>query len=201
MSHHPVKSQIGFTLIELILAMAIFTLGLLVIVFGVISLIKVYQNGVITRNTQFAIRSSFSRIDQATQTASGFLVGTTGDPNYYYICARGAGKAYYVNPADFRLMEADWSGNNLASCGSGTSNDHPITATNVKVIQLVGQTGPLAGEARCGGMFCDVRVTIRVTGTNSSVTGAGYCDPNLPLFQLCTVTAASTTLNSRGALQ
>lgn len=67
----------GFTIIELMVATAVFSVVLLVVTGGILQITRLYQKGVTAANTQTITRSVTDTISQAIQFSGGDIVPTT----------------------------------------------------------------------------------------------------------------------------
>ena len=75
MSRH--KRQQGFTILELLVATAVFSMVLLVITAGILQVTRVYYKGVTESNTQNIARSVIDVISQSIQFGGGDVIPTT----------------------------------------------------------------------------------------------------------------------------
>jgi len=69
----------GFTLIELILALALFSFVLLIVTIGLIQIIHLYQSGLAARNAQANSRTAFEEISRLSRDVSSVQVIGAGD--------------------------------------------------------------------------------------------------------------------------
>lgn len=95
--------QNGFTIVELLIATMIFSLVLIVILYGVLSFTHAYYQGVNSSTTQETTRSITNTIAQAIEF-SGDAITTAGtvnaSANEYEFCAGGA-TYYYILGAEY----------------------------------------------------------------------------------------------------
>lgn len=182
----------GFTLIELMLAMALFSLGLLVVAAGFLSLLHLYQNGVVSRATQHDSRFGINQILTDSHDARGYIV-THGASDI--VCMIGAEKGYYVNGN--RLVVGTWS--SASPClAANIAATQPISSANNAILNFTADEGPAKGV--CSGS-CNVRITLRVASATASANVTGnQCDPSKPNLTFCSVTVVSTTLVTRGVV-
>lgn len=85
----------GFTVIELLIAMSVFSLVLLIVTVGIMQISKVYYKGVTESNVQSTARSITETIAQAIQFNGGTTLATPGAP------APGSSYAFCVNDQQF----------------------------------------------------------------------------------------------------
>lgn len=74
------QKQHGFTIIELMVATAVFAVLLLVITFGILQISRVYYKGITESNTQNTARTIADIIGQSIQFSGGNIVTTTSEP-------------------------------------------------------------------------------------------------------------------------
>ncbi len=198
-----VKRQGGFSLIELLLAMALFSFALLVISIGFLALFRIYQSGINDRRTQLNARQAIDQIVEAARGAQGFNDVTT--LNAGVLCLDGTGKMYYVSGT--ALVEANWDSSQTCDATHGTSplaittNEVQVAALNVEQYD---DLNPATGQPLlCNNLaLCQldtVRVDVRVTINKNDLDSSGNCKPAAAAFS-CSVTPISTTITSRGGL-
>lgn len=194
------KSNGGFSLIELLLGMAIFSFGLLLITYGIISLIRIYSNGIADRATQNAARVAMDRIVQVGRQGSSYAYGDTslGITNNT-ICIYGNQTIFFINGNI--LYQANWTGTDNSSCNSSFYSGTPVPITptsNVQVYSLKGeQTDNYSGTTAvacaattpCKGL----RVDLQVVNNTASVDANGNC---LPTVAICSSTSLSTSMTA-----
>ena len=97
-SKNMMKQQTGFTIVELMVATAVFSMVLMVILFGVLSFSRAYYSGVNKATTQNTARAIVNDVAESIQF-SGENITTTpmaqSAGTKYYFCAGGA-SYYYV---------------------------------------------------------------------------------------------------------
>lgn len=91
-------AQMGFTIVELMIATVVFSMVMLVIVFGVLNFSHDYYGGITSSTTQNTARNVINAITQSIEF-SGLSIVTTptslpGAGNEVYFCAGGATYAY-----------------------------------------------------------------------------------------------------------
>ena len=100
-AHKPHASQAGFTIVELMIATVVFSLILLVIIYGVLNFSSAYFGGVYSSNTQDAARTITNDVAQGIEFSGNNIVASQqvpspGDPNAAFFCVGGA--TYYYLP-------------------------------------------------------------------------------------------------------
>lgn len=185
--------QKGFTLVELIVAMAFFSFMLLLVSVGYLQINKIYQSGVASRRTQQAARAVHDDIAREVRAASSINVVSTDR-----LCVEGHQTIDYVRNTDNSLDKRSYHG----SCASP-----PAVFTETT---LIGKDGNLSGnvvirEFKAEGIVNDLDeivsaiVTLQVTtGAEDFFTGAP-CDPTKTGTQFCATTKLTNTISLRGS--
>ena len=94
-----IVSQAGFTIVELMIATTVFSMVLLVIIYGVLSFTHAYYSGVNSSTTQDTARNVMNTVAQAIEFSGNVIrgSGSVGGSNpAYYFCAGGS--VYYYIP-------------------------------------------------------------------------------------------------------
>ena len=107
------KTQHGFTMIELMIATAVFSMLLVAITVAVIYFTRSYYKGVIASNTQDSARSIVDKLTQAVQLGTGKIdvSGQSGSTSQKYVCAGGYVFVYelgtqYMSASDTGIYRA-----------------------------------------------------------------------------------------------
>jgi prepilin-type N-terminal cleavage/methylation domain-containing protein len=210
----------GFTIIELMIAAAIFSLILLLITFGVIKFNQAYYGGVVQSSTQNVARAIMSNISQAIQLDGG-AINTTNSGSWYGICI---GNQYYQYDQGQELISSGTLGPDqvrnalvyepdVSSCtgiipGSNVSSGTEMLGEHMRVANL--QVTPVSGTTNL--YRIDVRIvygdddlicSLTKGGCNSpaSIIGAtatdAECKSNTGTPQFCAMTDLSTTVEKR----
>ncbi len=187
----------GFSLVELLLAMTIFSFGLLIITYGIISLIKIYSNGVADRSTQNAARVAINRIVQVGRQASSFAYNTAGGA----ICVSGPSPTVFFISSN-TLYQNTWPGTTNATCVANPTGAIALTPTSVQAHALTAEqtdnyvSGSAAAcdtDATHASLCKSLRVNLRVVSNTASVDASGNC---LPAVSVCSSTNLSTSLTA-----
>lgn len=187
-------SQTGFTLIELILALAIFNFVLLIVVVGYLNIVKIYENGIAARDAQQNARYGLEEISRLARNDSSYVV--THAANGDRLCLYGSQSydLFYVNVADNRLHHAVLSPNaDTSQCGLGyIATDAAISSSDVIVpIFLINKgLSPLKPNA--------FTIDIAMAAANAVLTGTQDCDPTAGGSQFCSVTKLHSAIDLRG---
>jgi prepilin-type N-terminal cleavage/methylation domain-containing protein len=116
------SSQKGFTVIELLIATAVFGMVLLVISIGVLQISRVYYKGITERNTQNVARSITDQIAQSIQFGGGVVTTTPAAPTPGSSYAFCVGNRQYSYQVGHQLVD---------SVVSSDQKRHALTTRNV----------------------------------------------------------------------
>ena len=120
-------SQAGFTIVELMIATTVFSMVLLVIIYGVISFTRAYYSGINSSSTQNTARNVVNTVAQAIEfsgnlvTQSGSVGG--GNPAYYF-CVGGT-TYFYIPGVKFNSTQAVSGTNPGLFAEPGSCNPSP----------------------------------------------------------------------------
>lgn len=145
------RSQ-GFTIVELMIATAVFSVLLIVITVGILQVSRVYYKGVTESNTQNTARSIMDTVAQAIQFSGGDVTTTVSGPtpgNTYAFCV---GNAYFRYIVGRQLADSPGSGqtyhafvqDNTAGCdpsspasiNQATVSGRELLAPNMRLSKL-----------------------------------------------------------------
>ena len=85
----------GFTIVEIMIATVVFSVILLLLTAGIISIGNTYYRGITSSRTQAAARAISDNVVQAIQYSADNIVRTPGDPGA--VCAGGKKYSYKLN--------------------------------------------------------------------------------------------------------
>jgi prepilin-type N-terminal cleavage/methylation domain-containing protein len=190
--------QSGFTIVELMIATMVFSVILMVIVFGVIHFSNAYYKGINSSLTQTTARNAIDTVSQAIQ------FGTTTQPSSDdgvtgQFCAGGKvflytlGKQLTTTPsvANWGLYRVDSSSG--CTLTSGTAGGTELLSNKMRLADLsVSQP-----DATSNLWSISLRV---VFGDDDLLTNPANTDANCKLntgAQFCSVSALSTTVQQR----
>ena len=143
----------GFTLIELILATAIFSFFLIIALAGYLNVVRLYQNGIASRSTQHNSRFGMEEMVRAVQGAKTATVPSAGTlcldgSTYFYTTGAGVltevvgGGCSSGGSSQVALSSSDV---NVASLAFSIDNSSPTIAHPTVNITMVIQQGPTSG--------------------------------------------------------
>jgi prepilin-type N-terminal cleavage/methylation domain-containing protein len=171
----------GFTLIELMMAMVIFSFMLLIIVVGFMNIVRLHNEAVASNQAQDSARAAMDELVLAVRDSGGVtaaqpgllcLASTTGQPTQYYVTANKT------------LSRAD-------GCGGLRVNTHQITSDSVQVAEFLPEIVTNGGVVR----KAQVQLLLTIGSANGTTTGTGaslQCGPTQSERTFCsTVTLRS----------
>lgn len=136
------KNQQGFTLVELLVAMAVFSFVLVIIVVGFMNIVTIHNAALASNQAQDSVRSAMDEMVQAVRDSTGVQSiqndappGVTGalGPNFDVVClnnATGGPKEYFVAGSPRQLWERDGI---CDTTPPPTAADTPLTSTDEEV--------------------------------------------------------------------
>ena len=89
---HVAGQQDGFTVVELMLATAVFSLVLLIVTYGVLSFTHGYYAGINSSTTQSTVRNVITTVSQSIEFSGKVVPNNTGDPLQFFC----AGDSLYI---------------------------------------------------------------------------------------------------------
>ena len=196
------KSQHGFTLLELLIATTVFSVILLLITVGLINIGKSYYKGSNQARTQAVARNVIDEISRGIQFSGSDITTTTGiGGGKFYFCLNGATYAYIINSqlnATGKVLIAQ----DNATCASpitdvATANGRELLTQGMRLLELnVSESAPsvytvtvsvgIGGNA--GEFFDPANYPAHLDKTTCKTGSDG---------QFCTVSKLSTTVVQR----
>lgn len=203
------KKQSGFTLVEVLLAMAIFSFMLLIVVSGFLLVVRQYESVVAMRKAQQNVRYAGDDLSREFRRASNvpgsIVVTPTADPNLKTICIKkGGASSFYQVDASGSLNRYDYPSGSVCN-SSGTP--HPVTGSDTYVVRLVAASNVVVNPAGVGagnGPDGNLSVTLDIKVSTFDKTRLDPATLNClpgPSISFCAVAALSTTVEARGGSQ
>jgi prepilin-type N-terminal cleavage/methylation domain-containing protein len=163
--------QAGFTMIELLVAMAVFSFMLLIIAVGFINVVRLHNEAVASNQVQDSANAAMQELVQAVRDSNGMDVAKSGvnpfNANFgTFLCLKnlsGVEQAYYVSAANV-LTRAD-------GC-TALNNQQPLSSSSVNVTYL-GATPETSGPSITKP---EMALELTVASANGTATGTAGKD-------------------------
>lgn len=205
----------GFTVIEVLIATAVFSVVLLIVTGGIVQINRMYYRGITESNTQNTARSILDSVAQAVQFNGGTVTPTTGTTpgNIYQFCVGNKQFSYRpgwivtdgtpnttLNETPHALYQRDLPGCNSGSTAAALSNvslsgGRELLGANMRLASItVASTGPSTNAT--------YRITVRVVYgandlLNNPTASTASCKNQRSGSQFCAVSELSTVVSKR----
>ena len=187
------RDQSGFTIIEILLAMAIFSFVMITIITAFTQIIRSYRKGVVSQRTQESTREIVDLISKEARNSSDVEVKTAGG---------GASlvRLLCFNNTVFEYRKAGKTLKQRSSedCVSSTAGES-VVSDELDVLDFVADDKSSVNGTKLG-----FNLTIAV-GTDNGTGGAGLldstgkvCDPSKAGSQFCSTSSLTTSIGLRG---
>ena len=179
----------GFTLVELVMALAFFSFMMAILSIGVLQIMEIYQAGVSSRRTQQAARVAMEDITREVRAASRVEVD---GPDH--LCLEGARPVDYQRINDELIKKVGGANcNDLSAATTTTLIGTSEANNNLKLRQF--DTNLIVSGSDDSSVDISLLVT---TGADELLSGDG-CIPGETGSQYCATTQFSSTVSLRGA--
>lgn len=131
------RNSQGFTVIELMVATAVFSLVLVVVTAGILQVSRLYYKGVTSANTQSTARSVIDTVAQAIQFGGGTVLPTSGPP-----ASPTAPKVFCVGNQRF-TYDLGWQAQSVSPNSSKHQAYHALVQDTLGGACNAGSTQPL----------------------------------------------------------
>jgi prepilin-type N-terminal cleavage/methylation domain-containing protein len=194
----------GFTLVELVIAMAIFSMMLLIVVSGFLHVVRVQQASLASRNTQHNSRFALEEMVRESRSATDVLVtaGPLGPAPLDTVClATESGFVrFQVNGADQRLYRQTLPSG--GGCGGVVTSQAAITASDVAVVRFDAERMATSlGGGDPDEVALRLSVSVASVGDVSRLEAANElrsCDPSQSGAHYCSVANLDSSVTLRG---
>jgi prepilin-type N-terminal cleavage/methylation domain-containing protein len=203
------RDSSGLTLIEVILAMAVFSLMLLVVVGGFINVVRLQQSGQASRDTQQNGRFAIEEVMRDSRSASSAVVSPDnggGNPDTLCLLTNSGIIRYRVDSN--RMVRAQTpvippSLPQLAAVCNAmdpvASPDRPLTSGGVRVVDFqVGIVQEPPSPTVNPVPTVDVSLTVASADPTLFNPGTNNCNPSIIGSQFCSVTTLRSAATLRG---
>lgn len=184
----------GFTIVELIMAMAFFSFVLSMILFGFIQIVRAYRGGVITHRTQLALRDVVNDITEEVHDSQSLELTT--DNGITYLCGS---RAVYIYDKSLGSLKKEALSNDI-DCSSVENIPNDDAAKNLLPDSLM--VSKFEAESKTvGGKQVGVNIDMEVATNQLDLLkeedGRKICDPSLKGSQFCEVSRLATSIAIR----
>lgn len=204
------QSSAGFTIIELLVATAVFAIVLVVITVGILQITRVYFKGITEANTQNTTRSIIDTIAQSIQFGGGGVVPTPTSPGSPAAFCVGTQRFTYdlgkqvmdgtpdtVKHQTYHALVVD----TVPGCSNSTTQ--PLNVASVSGRELIGANMRLSKLSVTSVGTNLYRVTVRIVYghddvlDNVNTPDTTVCDNVTAGTQYCSVSELSTIVTKR----
>lgn len=194
-----ISNKSGFTIVELLISSAIFSMVLLITTFAVIQVSRVYYKGVISSQTQEVARSAIDEISRNIQFSGGEIRLDGSGPPSDYFCIGNKRYSYVVDQKvegnkHALVVDEDTActkGQNLNGGLSASSKE--LLAPNMRLVRLE-LSKPPAGAP--DGVY-ELNLSVAYGDDDVLLPGFAGC-PSVNLGgQFCAISHLSTTVQKR----
>lgn len=203
------KKTAGFTIIELLIATAVFAVVLMVVTTGILQVTRVYYKGVTESTTQDAARGIIDTISQAIQFSGSTVTTTPGSPTPGQSYAFCVGNQQFSYTLGYQLMESPDTSqtyhalvvNTLAGCSS-SSPAQDVRSSLVSGRELLGPRMRLSNLSVTNIGPDLYRVQVRIVYGDDDLldnanTPTAVCKNVNAGTQFCAVSDLSTVIKKR----
>lgn len=219
------STQEGFTIIELLVATAVFSIVLLIMTSGILQISRMYYQGVLQTRTQDTARSIVEEIGESIRYATGaYLQGTVvsgpnidpglGLPDTGYFCLGGRRYTYAIDrqlksspaPSTRQKKHALWVDQPVGGCSGATGPenlDSPAAGGRELLTENMRLTRFNVAPVSSGGVTNGYTIQISVAyGDDDLLYVEGSepqkrCDPQSGSKEFCAVSTITQTVTKR----
>ncbi len=194
------KQNSGFTIVELMIATAVFSVVLLLCATGMIQIGRMYYKGVTLTQTQETARSVIDEISRAIQFGGGKVISTPGlvcvdTQRFTYI----TGRQVSDNPTGSKVKNALVVDTNPTCSAPSPNIDNAAYTLPAGARQLVPpnmRIGYFNVEDKGDGLW---KITVRIAYGDDDLLNAAYdrCTGPRVATQFCAISELSTTVKKR----
>jgi prepilin-type N-terminal cleavage/methylation domain-containing protein len=194
MNSEIMSGQGGFTLVELLMAMAVFSFMLLIIVVGFINVVGLHNQALAANAAQDSARSAMDTVVQGIRDSSAVLSPTTQGAPSTTLClatASGADEGFYVNSATNVMYEFQSN-----SCSPPYLTNLALTSTAEQA--YFAATLETTNPSPIWKPEVEVKLVVGSNNNSTSGSGAGLqCGPTNADRQFCSVVTLTSGAEPR----
>lgn len=183
----------GFTLIELMLAFAVFGFMLLIVVAGFINVVRLHNEALASNNAQDSARTAMDTMVQAVRNSSGIVFPANQGAAASTLCvasSSGPDTGFYVDSTTQILYEA-------SNCSAPYTNPVPLTSGNEQAYLQSTLESSDSGDPQ---WKPEVELKLVVSSNNGTTTGSGVgtqCANDAADHEFCSVVTLTTGAEPR----
>jgi len=190
------RRNAGFTIVEALLAMAIFSFVIVTIIVAFRQMMSSYRHGVVSQQTQELAREITDRIGKESRSSDSVTVVRDASAEITFLCFEDTQFEYHDDSGDLRL------GTNISSaCNQTDSAARSLIDNNlqVTVFDVERVSSPSPDQVALG-------INLRLVVATDSTQADGVelldstretCDPTQPGAQYCATTVIQTSIGLR----
>jgi len=183
------KSNVrGFTIIELLMAMAVFSFVMVIIVAAFMQLMSGYRQGVTNQKTQNLNREILVQMTRAAHDSSTLTVSADNS----HVCFGDSQYDYDQTNGNLYLGERS------ANCSSVAANRKNLISDDLKVLKFVVDPRSSSNTANPVVLGANVELTIATRNEDLLDDSGQACDPTKAGSQYCSITTIKTAVGLRG---
>jgi len=176
----------GFTIVELLMAMAIFSFVMVIVVVAFTQLMRSYRQGVTSQKTQSLAREIIVDMTRIAHESNEIKTDTTGTTSHFCL----GNVQYNYNSAANTLSQG-----NSADCTTPDASSEDLVGDGYQVLDF--QAEPKSNASNTVQLGANISLTI-ATETDDLLTDTNACNPALAGSQFCSVTTINTAVGLRG---
>lgn len=190
----------GFTLVELLLAMALFSFMLSILSLGFLQIGRIYQSGVASRSTQQTSRAIMEDISREVRGASTILVPVDSSTDNELCLQTNSQIVRYQRTTDDSLVKAVYSGDCSGNIPAGATKTVLVDPTSANNRGLRAQrfvTKPIKDAANANASV-EINLIVSTSQENDLLNANGSCKEGVTGSQFCSSTSLTNTVSIRG---
>jgi len=184
------KNQSGFTIIEILLAMAIFSFVMITVITAFTQIIRSYRKGVVSQRTQEATREIIDLISKEARVSTDVFVGTDVPAGVKLLCFKD-GSQFEYNQTDHTLKQ----GTTIVGCNTHDVNAKSVVSEDLDVLRFKPQIKSTTKPITLG---FNIDLLVATDNGPDSLISGDACDPLKAGSQFCSTSSLKTSIGLRG---